>query len=48
MEKQNKELSEGKINAGRGVAQEKPSNNNTTNKEDKNDRLDERARKAGY
>ena len=48
MDKRQKKLSEGKINAGRGVAQEKPTNNGTANKENEDDRPDERARKAGY
>ena len=50
MDKRQKELSEGKINAGRGVAQEEPMNasNDTAKKGDKDDRPDERARKAGY
>ena len=50
MDKQREELSEDKLNAGRGVAKRpnQENNNNTASKEDQDDRPDERARKAGY
>ena len=51
MEDQIEENSENKINAGRGVVKEQNSNSNkntTLNQEDDKDRLDDRARKAGY
>ena len=50
MDKQKNELSEDKLNAGRGVAKQprRKDNNNTVDKENKDDRPDERARKAGF
>ena len=49
MEKKNNELSQAKINAGRGVAKQRDtsSDSSTSTKDDQDDRLDERARKAG-
>ncbi len=50
MDKRQKELTEDKLNAGRGVAGPQPTDtdNNTVPKEDKDDRPDDRARRAGY
>lgn len=51
MDKQEEDLTRGKINAGRGVAKKRDSNSDTKTsaEKDKNgDRPDDRARKAGY
>ncbi len=51
MEEQIEENSKDRVNAGRGVVKKQDSNSNkntTLNQEDDKDRLDDRARKAGY
>ena len=51
MEDQVEEKTNNKVNAGRGIVKNSNSNsskNTTRNQEDDNDRLDDRARKAGY
>ena len=51
MDKKEEKVYEGRINAGRGVAQEKEKHTNSNEEQSQtveNERPDDRARKAGY